>query len=700
MQTPARGHLFGHRQRAEVLSGQPSLAPRRGEQIEDYPMKNDTHEMCASGRDLASIPAPVMIGAILMSALLSGCLATRAEATTTYFVSTEGSDDNDGLSAHTPWQTLERVNTHSLEPGDVIRFRRGDAWRGQLRPRSGVEGRYVTYSAYGEGPKPLLLGSVTRNRPEDWQRTGDNIWSTREPEVVGPELLVNPDFAAGAASWTLYAEGQAKATVARDDREYTSEPAGLRIDCSSSGGGPSHIQLFTAGIPIEAGGLYRLSFRARSTSPLSVGSPRLMSAQPPWQAYSAELPFSHAVGRQWGEYAQFYLARETTDDARLTFYLGGCLPEGASLFIDDVSFRRAEGELLPVDVGNIIFDDEASCGVKVFDDSELDAPGKYWYDEARHTLKLYSAENPGLAHSSVECALRRHIISQSNASYVVYENLALKYGAAHGIGGGNTHHIIVRDCDLSYIGGGDQYGGDRTVRFGNGVEFWGAAHDNIVERCRLWEIYDAALTNQSLGPATVQANITYRNNIVWNCEYSFEYWNRPEASRTENISFEHNTCMGAGHGWGHTQRPDPSGRHLCFYTSTAPAQDIIVRNNIFCLAKSQAFFAPGWSDEAVQALVMDGNCWYQPGGTMVNLMDTPFTMAQFAQYQTQRDKEAHSITARPMLVDFEGGDFGLAPGSPCIDAGVATRVKEDFEGRTRPQGAAPDIGAYEMPGRG
>ena len=69
----------------------------------------------------------------------------------------------------------------------------------------------------------------------------------------------------------------------------------------------------------------------------------------------------------------------------------------------------------------------------------------------------------------------------------------------------------------------------KPVRFGNGVEFWAGAHDCLVEGCRLWEIYDAALTNQGSG-TNVQENITYRRNVIWNSEYSFEYWNRDQAS--------------------------------------------------------------------------------------------------------------------------------------------------------------------------
>ena len=132
---------------------------------------------------------------------------------------------------------------------------------------------------------------------------------------------------------------------------------------------------------------------------------------------------------------------------------------------------------------------------------DLKKPRQYWYDEANHTVSLYCEKNPAEAYQTIECALRRHIIDQSFAAYVTYENLTLKYGAAHGVGGAATKFITVRNCDIGYIGGGDQRGGEHTVRFGNGVEFWHNAHDCVVEGCRIWEIYDAALTNQASGSA-------------------------------------------------------------------------------------------------------------------------------------------------------------------------------------------------------
>jgi len=606
-----------------------------------------------------------------------------------YHVAAAGSDAADGRSPETAWATLDRVNAAELAPGDSVLFRRGDRWRGRLRARSGDETAPVTYGAYGEGEKPVLMGSVAKNRPEDWVDLGNGVWSTLPPRADGPELL-RPSGDGASPGWRLHTEGGASARMTGDD-------GGLRVECAAPGTAGSHIQCYTASFPVRQGAVYCLSFRAESGAPVTLEAPTLMRSGPPWSSYGvAGARPSFRVGAEGGVFTCHYTAFRTAEDARLTFFLGTALPAGAALSLGALSFRECAADgFLVNDVGNIIFDGEQSCGVKVWEPGDLDAPGEYWYDEAAHVVRLVSPANPAALHTEIECAVREHLIDQGNRHHVVYDGLALRYGAAHGIGGGNVHHITARNCDISWIGGGDQMGGDKTVRFGNGIEFWGTAHDCLVERCRLWEIYDAALTNQSGGPKTPQRNITYRYNVIWNSEYSFEYWNRPEASETENIRFEHNTCFDAGSGWGHAQRPDPSGRHLCFYTSPARARGIVIRGNIFRGALGNAFYAPTWPREALDALEMDRNCWWQPEGDLVSVDGQRYPMAAFDDYRRDYAKEPHSLTAEPGVENAAARDYRLTSDSPCVDAGDAPAAETDFEGVPVPQGAAPDIGAHE-----
>jgi hypothetical protein len=53
----------------------------------------------------------------------------------------------------------------------------------------------------------------------------------------------------------------------------------------------------------------------------------------------------------------------------------------------------------------------------------------------------------------------------------------------------------------------------------------------------------------------------------------------------------------------------------------------------------------------------------------------------------------------PMIKNFgtcaAEGDYGLLPGSPAIDKGTLLGYTADYSGTAVPNGAAPDIGAYE-----
>ncbi len=96
----------------------------------------------------------------------------------TYYVDSEiGSDDNDGLSPDTAIKTLHKVTNLELNPGEVVLFRRGQIFRGLMLAQEGV-----TYSAYGEGKKPELWGSVDASNPLDWEETEfPNVWKFKNP---------------------------------------------------------------------------------------------------------------------------------------------------------------------------------------------------------------------------------------------------------------------------------------------------------------------------------------------------------------------------------------------------------------------------------------------------------------------------------------------------------------------------------------
>jgi hypothetical protein len=73
----------------------------------------------------------------------------------TYYVSQDGSDDNDGLTTSTPWQTLAKVQ-ENVENGDSVLFAKGSRFtsRFDLSNKNNIY-----FGVYGSGANPLFWGT-------------------------------------------------------------------------------------------------------------------------------------------------------------------------------------------------------------------------------------------------------------------------------------------------------------------------------------------------------------------------------------------------------------------------------------------------------------------------------------------------------------------------------------------------------------
>ncbi|OQW93552.1 MAG: hypothetical protein BWK79_10530 [Beggiatoa sp. IS2] len=113
----------------------------------------------------------------LLILLVFSCLPLGSVHAVTYYVSTQGDDNNDGLTPQNPWASLEKVNNFLFQPGDTILFKRGDEWRGHIEIKyTGAEGTPITYAAYGDDPtpKPIINGTELITN-----------WSPCTPETCG-----------------------------------------------------------------------------------------------------------------------------------------------------------------------------------------------------------------------------------------------------------------------------------------------------------------------------------------------------------------------------------------------------------------------------------------------------------------------------------------------------------------------------------
>lgn len=104
-----------------------------------------------------------------------------------YYISTSGSDDNDGRSPENAWATAYRAMTANLQYGDAVLFERGGTWYIPMFDEHGnvltcleyEEG--VTIGAYGSGEKPIIRGDIPdANDPNQWElyydQNGTKIW--------------------------------------------------------------------------------------------------------------------------------------------------------------------------------------------------------------------------------------------------------------------------------------------------------------------------------------------------------------------------------------------------------------------------------------------------------------------------------------------------------------------------------------------
>lgn len=85
---------------------------------------------------------------------------------TTYYISNNGDDRNSGTSPEEPWATWDNFERQPLKAGDAVLFERGGIYRGYHRGCSGV-----TYSAYGVGAKPRLIGATENAAKLVWKET-------------------------------------------------------------------------------------------------------------------------------------------------------------------------------------------------------------------------------------------------------------------------------------------------------------------------------------------------------------------------------------------------------------------------------------------------------------------------------------------------------------------------------------------------
>ena len=108
----------------------------------------------------------------------------------TYYVdSQQGDDSNDGLSARKAWKSLEAVNQKTFSAGDVILFKAGAVWKGQLKPQgSGTPDEPIRIDQYGGKEQPGSFKGLPRIDAEGQYDTALHLYNVQGWEVRNLEL--------------------------------------------------------------------------------------------------------------------------------------------------------------------------------------------------------------------------------------------------------------------------------------------------------------------------------------------------------------------------------------------------------------------------------------------------------------------------------------------------------------------------------
>ncbi|EDN71429.1 conserved hypothetical protein [Beggiatoa sp. PS] len=106
----------------------------------------------------------------------------------TYYISNSGNDANDGLTDPSSWQTIDKINSIEFANNDMILFKRGEVFRGEISLFKSPIG--ITFGAYGTGTNPEIVGSV---KITGWIPTTHPALSTNvyEADVSGLPLTAD-----------------------------------------------------------------------------------------------------------------------------------------------------------------------------------------------------------------------------------------------------------------------------------------------------------------------------------------------------------------------------------------------------------------------------------------------------------------------------------------------------------------------------
>ncbi len=379
----------------------------------------------------------------------------------------------------------------------------------------------------------------------------------------------------------------------------------------------------------------------------------------------------------------------------------------------------------------------------------LDQPLEWCWSSG--VLYVYAASDPDSLYGSpgIEASTRPTarvygLIHIQNHEYVTVESIAVTQSYSYGIYIKPVgHHITVSDCEVSHsLDGGivaPNAGGAAVsqitllnclVHHNNGGFKEGAPgvatyHEGVtmeyvdgftIRGCHVYNNYMEGLNakrgakNGVIEHCTLYANeliniyeegasnIEIRYNKIYNCTYNagIEFGLETNTYGNDSIRIHHNLFWGNAGG-------------VSFWAAggvIAQTRNISIDNNTFYDNGEAIRWKAGATDNYSGSNAIKNNLFWQKDAWNWAIRDyttggqgisgTSIDYNVFQQGAATDTSGTHAlIVADPRFAGASTNDFHLLSGSACIDAGTSVGLVQDYDGNAIPQGAAPDIGAYE-----
>lgn len=248
--------------------------------------------------------------------ILIALLATAAQAETYYVDATLGKDTHDGKSATVsgttigPWQTLGKISSAFLLPGDKVLLKCGEVWRESLRINSsGIPGMPITIGTYPEtcGAKPVIDGS-TPIPASSWTYQSAGIYKA----VFGKTQSFLSTFSSSLNGWTKWSPNQ-------DGMLFLTSSCPEPYDTCLrflSGRGTGYNLLLSTNTSLQAGVGYQLSFSLKAPKGTIIRPALRRSTQP---NDNVGLYGSVTGTGSWQSYKLPFTATATLSNARIEF---------------------------------------------------------------------------------------------------------------------------------------------------------------------------------------------------------------------------------------------------------------------------------------------------------------------------------------------------------------------------------------------